>query len=287
MDQNGLVTVDQNSPMADIVANGGTMQQTRSSYTAAVSVQRPRNLKKTHDNLMQEAQLAGESFYYGWGAGENKIEGPSVDLAMAALRHYGNCAVELAPVQDLHDSWIFTAFFIDLENGVTIPRQFRQSKNWVVYGKMDPERKMDVRFQIGQSKAIRNVILNAVPKFLIDHALAMAKSGVKDKIEKYVADKGLPAAVDLVLRSLAKQGVKEDRILAKFQVADKKALTIENLVILRGDLSALEAGRERASDLFPEAPAGKAAEEKLKPQPQTPPATQSTIVDREPGVETE
>ena len=281
--ENNQITIEQDSAAGDIVSSGGTLQQTRTSYTAAVAVQRPRQLKKVHDQLMQEAALAGESFYYGWGAGDNRVEGPSVDLALAAARYYGNCAVELAPVQDLPDAWVFTATFIDLETGFTLSRQFRQSKAWIVHGKLDAERKMDVRFQIGQSKATRNVILNAVPGFLIDHALDAAKAGVRNKIEKYVSDKGLPAAVDLALRALAKAGIKEERVLNKFDLGSKKALTVENLVILRGNLTAIETGRERASDLFPDVQAGKVAEEKL----QTAAKPEATVVDREPGVEVE
>jgi len=230
---------------------GQTMVQVRGSYSTAVAVQKPRDLHSVTRALEQESQLAGESFYYGWGAGKDRIEGPSIGLAVAAARCWGNCAIELLPMQDTPTSWVFTAAFVDLETGFTITRQFRQSKKWTVHGKHDAERKDDMRFQIGQSKATRNVILKAVPEWLVDKALAAAKAGVRAKIEAYIKSKGMSAAIDVLVSSLAKVGVTEPHILDKCGVATLQGLTVENLVILKGDLTAIQNGQEFANVLFP------------------------------------
>jgi hypothetical protein len=235
----------------DFRENSLPMQQVKTAYTTAVAVQRPRNLLTVHKSLEREAALAGESFYYGWGNGNDKIEGPSIKLAMAAARCYGNSAVDMLPVQDMEDSWIMTAVFVDLETGFTLTRQFRQSKNSKIHGKHDAERKDDMRFQIGQSKAVRNVVVNAVPEFLIDAAITAAKSGVRKKIEEFVKSKGLPAAVEMVANGLKKHGVQNQNILDKCQVADIKGITVDHIVMLRGDLYALDNGQEYATTLFP------------------------------------
>jgi hypothetical protein len=232
-------------------APGQTMLQMRTSYSTAMSVPKPRELNQAAKRLLQEARLAGESFYYGWGSGKDRVEGPSVGLAMAAARCWGNCAVEMQPMQETGDAWVFTAAFVDLETGFTVNRQFRQSKRWTVYGKLDAERKDDMRFQIGQSKATRNVILNALPEWLIEQAMDEAKAGVRSKIEKYINDNGYAAAVDMIVKTLAKLGVKEDAIVDKCGVAAVTALNVDQLVILRGDIAALQAGQERAAALFP------------------------------------
>lgn len=227
------------------------MQQVKTAYTTAIAVQKPRDLQIVHKRLMAEAKLAGESFYYGWGAGKDRIEGPSVGLAMAAVRCFGNSAVDSLPIQELDDAWIMTSVFVDLETGFTLTRPFRQSKKWNVYGKMDVERKDDVRFQIGASKAARNVVLNALPKWLIDAAVNESKQGVREKIQKYVETNGLAAAVQLVTTGLAKHGVKEVHVLDKCQVPEIKGITIDHVVMLRGDLYALDNGQDYASALFP------------------------------------
>ena len=235
----------------DLVARGDTMQQMRTSYSTAVAVQRPRELAAVERRFLQEAAMAGETFYYGWGAGKDKIEGASIKLASALARCWGNCAVEPMPIQETADAWIMTAAFIDLETGFTIARQFRQSKKYTVHGKHDAERKDDIRFQIGQSKAARNVILNALPEWMADKAIAAAKAGVKKTIEEYVSKNGVAKAVDHILRALAKVGVSEERVLAKLSLAKKTAIDIDHIVLLKGDLSAIESGQEWADNLFP------------------------------------
>lgn len=239
------------SSASEVLATGGAMMQTRSSYATAVQVQRPRSLTQVMRRLEEEAALAGEGFYYGWGAGKDRIEGPSIELAQSAARCWGNCAIEMLPIQETIDAWIFTAVFVDLETGFTLPRQFRQSKNWTVHGKLDLERKADIRFQIGQSKAIRNVILNALPGSLINKAMDRAKSGVMETIERLVKEKGMAAAIDIAYRALAKVGVKEERILPKLGIVKREGTTVEHLVILSGDLRAIQTGQETAEALFP------------------------------------
>lgn len=254
--------------------NPQPLQQVKTAYTTALAVQKPRNLLAVHKALQNEAALAGESFYYGWGNGRDRIEGPSVGLAMAAARCYGNAAVDMLPVQDTDEAWIMTAVFVDLETGFTLTRQFRQSKKSVVHGKHDNERKDDIRFQIGQSKAVRNVVLNAVPEFMVQAAIQAAKSGVRSKIEKFIADKGIAAAVDLVRNGLAKHGVQDVHILDKCQVADIKGITVDHIVMLRGDLYALDNGQDYATTLFStmESKSGsKATTSKLNEQVGTPP----------------
>jgi hypothetical protein len=239
------------SPGSELIARGQTVQQVRSAFCTAVTVQQPRVIAKVKRNLLEEARLMGGDAFYGWRAGKETIEGPSIDLAVAAARCWGNCATDMLPVQDLPDSWIFTASFIDLETGYTRTRQFRQSKDSVIHGKLDEERKDDIRFQIGQSKAERNVILKALPSWLINQAVEAAKEGVRAELENLVKTKGHGMIADRLISALGKCGVKEAAILAKCGVAERKALSIENLVILRGDLNTLQSGQERVEVLFP------------------------------------
>ncbi len=232
---------------------GHTMQQIKGSYSTAVSVQvhRETRMAEIERMLLSEARLAGEGFYYGWGAGKDRVEGPSQELTFALARCWGNCAVESGQIQDLPDCWIMPSTFVDLETGFTLTRVFRQSKRWTVYGKFDDERKDDIRFQIGQSKAARNVILKALPEWLVKRAIATAKQGVREKLEKFVKEKGIAAAQELLVKELGKRGIRPQQIAAKCSVADAKALTIEHLVMLRGDLSAIDSGQDLPETLFP------------------------------------
>ncbi len=259
--QDAEVTGQRNGAMVPMQPPTAPIQKIETRYATAIQVQKPRSLPDVSRRLCEEAALSGDAFFYGWGAGQDKIEGPTVKLANAAVRCYGNCAIDMAPVQETHDAWIFTAIFIDLETGFTMPRQFRQSKTWTVHGRHDAARKEDIRFQIGQSKAIRNLVLNALPSGLIDRAMETAKNNARAKLTAHIeridkekgAGKGLVTSVDWVIKCLAKVGVKEETILSKLDIASRTAIDVDRLLILHADLGAIEGGEVRAEELYPPA----------------------------------
>lgn len=234
----------------DIIASGQSLQQIKTSYATAVAVQRPRNLVVVQKRCLEEAALAGEACYYGWGKGKDRVEGPSKECAMIAARNWGNVALEMRPVSENIDSYILEAGFIDLETGFTYTRQFRQSKKWKVHGKMDEMRKDDIRFQIGQSKAQRNCILNALPNWLISKMMDRAKRGVKEALEEYIKDNSLETARQLVVKALSKHSVTVEDIENKYEVK-YGGWDVDLLVILKGDISALNSGSESPESLYP------------------------------------
>ncbi len=227
------------------------VQKVQTKYTTAMAVQRPRVLATVEKKSLEEAALLGADAFYAWGQGKDRIEGPTVELAMALVRCYGNCAVDLGEVQDTAEAWIFTATFVDLETGFTLSRQFRQSKRWVVHGRFDEARKDDIRFQIGQSKAVRNVVLNAVPAWLCNRAMDKAKGGVREAIENAVAKHGLAKVISVALEKLKGHGVDEARVLNTMGRQLPGAITVEDLVILHGSIAALDSGADTIDVLFP------------------------------------
>lgn len=235
----------------EIVVGGGARQMVKTGYTTAISVQKPRDIRRVEKAALEEAALLGEDGFYAWGRGEDSIVGPSKHLAMALVRVYGNCAVDMGEVQETESSWIFTATFVDLETGFTLTRQFRQSKQWKVFGKHDQDRKDDMRFQIGQTKATRNVVLNALPQWLIARAMDRAMGGVREQVEKLVKDKGLDKVVDAALKKLDGLGVPEPRVLESLGRELRGALTVDDLVILKGNIAALESKSDTIDNVFP------------------------------------
>lgn len=237
------------------VSSDVPIQQMRTQFATAMSVQRPRELPAVEKRVLTEAAVAGERFFYGWGAGKDRIEGGSIDLAMCLVRNWGNCAVEMQPIQETADAWVFTASLVDLETGFTLSRQFRQSKRHVVHGKHDEARKEDIRFQIGQSKAIRNVVLNALPKWLADKAIEAAKDNVIELVNRAIATKGLAEIQRISVERLTAHGVTPDMILLKFGRPTIAALTPEDLVVMRADNTALHEGQDTLENLY--SPPGK------------------------------
>jgi hypothetical protein len=224
---------------------GQTLQRMQTKYTTAVSVQKPRDLDQVVAAVMREAEYAGESFFYSWGEGRNHVEGPSVGLALTVAREWTNCAVE-TDIEESKDSYIFNAHFVDIEKGFTISRPFRQSKKWTVFGKMDDMRKDDTRFQIGASKAIRNVVKSAVPNWLLVQAIAKAKETVYNGITK----DGIAASSEKAISAMGTLGVDEDRIIAKVG-KPKVQWNTQDIVTLRTAYAAIRDGEAYAEEIFP------------------------------------
>lgn len=241
----------ENNKAGDLIAQGKTLVETRTGYQTAVQVQYPRDLKDVQRRCLEEAAIAGEACFYGWGSGKDRVEGPSIELAMILARNWGNCAVVTRDPLETPTAYILSTDIIDLQTGFTYCRPFRQSKKWTVHGKMDEVRKDDVRFQIGVSKSQRNSILRMIPGWLVDKAMERAKEGVRESIEKFIANKGVEGARKRALDGLGKFGVKLENIEHKYG-AKYQAWDVEILVLLAGDISALSKGIEAADVLFPD-----------------------------------
>lgn len=252
----------------NVISGGQIVQRVGNQYATAIGVQRQRDLDTVKRRVVMEATLAGESMYYSWSVKNSDgtkgaIEGPSINLAMTIARNFGNCVAGcVEEVEDTPNAWIFTGSFIDLETGFNFVRKFRQSKGSRVHMKTDDERKDDIRFQIGQSKAIRNAVIACVPSAIVEQAIAAAKSGVLKKIEKSIKDHSLAKVQDAAIDTLKKLGIDEATVLSRFNVAERKAISLEHLVMMHGDIRTIQDGVERAESLYP--PIEKDANEVLK-----------------------
>jgi hypothetical protein len=221
------------------------LMRSQTQFHTAVAVQRPRNLDKVVAAVLREAEFAGDAFYYSFPMGGKKIEGPSIGLAMAVAREWSNCAV---PVEyyETATEWVFNAHFVDLERGFTVSRVFRKKKGKGVFKKLEDDRAEDMTFQAAQSRAIRNVVLAGVPRWLTDQA----KERAKDAVLKGISKEGLAVATDKALKFLSGYGISEERVIAILG-KPKHEWASEDIASLRGMASQLRDGQVTAEQLFP------------------------------------
>ena len=219
--------------------------RSQTQFHTAVAVQRPRNLDKVVAAVLREAEFAGDAFYYSFPMGGKKIEGPSIGLAMAVAREWSNCAV---PVEyyETPTEWVFNAHFVDLERGFTVSRVFRKKKGKGAFKKLEDDRAEDMTFQAAQSRAIRNVVLAGVPRWLTDQA----KERAKEAVLKGISKEGLAVATEKALKFLEGYGISEARVIAVLG-KPKHEWASEDIVSLRGMASQLKDGQATAEQLFP------------------------------------
>jgi hypothetical protein len=233
-----------------LISSGRALQRVSTGYTTAVAVQKARSIARIQNNVLEEADLAGKEFYWGWNVqtknGKRWIEGPSIDLAMCLARHYGNCALDIEAEETL-THFMLKGIFIDLESGFTCPRLYRQRKNQGMGGKMDEDadRKEDIVFQIGQSKALRNAVANAMPSWLIKKAIERAKEAAKKEIQD------LPSSRAKALKYFMDKGATQERIEAAMEKpADQ--WSADDILELNAMRIALNESRVTIKELFPD-----------------------------------
>lgn len=159
----------------------------------------PIAIKRDEEQILRKlrvrAAAAGEAFFYripvrkkvkNKETGKDEwvtdyIEGPSIKCANAVALLFGNCDTDLR-VFDTGTHWIIYARFIDLETGYSLVRPFQQRKSQGSI-KGDSGRQEDIAFQIGVSKAIRNVTCNAL-EFFTSFAAEEAKHSIIEKVGK-------------------------------------------------------------------------------------------------------
>jgi len=200
---------------AQLLQGGAAIQRTQTNYTSAIVVQKPRKKAAVLAACLDEAGLAGESFFYAWTVkdkqsptGESLVEGIGIEGAMILARNWGNCTIPISIESETPVSWVLRAAFVDFETGFNLERLFRQRKGQES-AKYDVERKLDINFQIGQSKAHRNVIVKALPAWLKEQSIEAAKDAAAGKYKE--VEKHIPKFV----REFSKLGVDKARLEKK------------------------------------------------------------------------
>jgi hypothetical protein len=266
-----------NSASNETIMGGNNLMQTKTDYSAAIQIQKPRKLQVVILKCEEEAAIAGDEFYYSWRQGTEIVEGLTVGAAQAIARNWGNCAIDIR-IQETPTSYLIYAAFIDLETGFNLVRPFRQNKQSPkkkngadIY---TGERGKDIIFQIGTSKATRNVVLNAIPKWLATKVMVKAKDNVKGKLEKM----GIPKATEKIVSKALALGIPEERIETAF--GKKHSWDIEKLVLLMGALRSIEDGFETIDSIFPIEKEDKHIEPEDKKPPESPKQTGTPEVEK-------
>ena len=237
------------------------VQRVMTPHVQALTVQKPRDLDKVRQRVVNEATLAGDLAFYNWSQAGKNIMGLSGLFAVDMMRAFGNCVlVPEAPYRD-DDAWMFVLHFVDTETGASIPHIER----WVpepapgkfAQDQAKSDRWYRMQFQKGLTIAKRNCILKGgLPHWLQVLALQAAQRASDDNI----TGEGIQASYEKARRAFAVFGVTPERIKARIGLEDTLVGTkeIQFLRTVHTELQGLreevgmEASEERAREIFPE-----------------------------------
>lgn len=224
-----------------------------SIYDGVISAQRVA-VKRNEAEIMRKieilARVNGPRYYYSWEvndknskSGKNRIEGGNIKLAMDLARLYGNNQNDIRVI-DNGDHWIFYARFVDLETGYSLTKAFQQRKSQSTFNTKDADRKLDIAFQIGQSKAQRNVILAALNTFS-DFAMVCSKSALFEKVSAKPKE-----FIEAIKNDVQELGFDFNRVEANIGLAAQKW---DNTIIAKvwAEVQTIKDGVATFDDIYP------------------------------------
>ena len=243
-----------NELMVEAMRSPAFPEQTRMAVTGlGLALSMPVVSRRNHDQIMVQLRALaisnGPRYIYRWQARDRKkgtleeIKGPTIKLANDLCRVYGNCFVGVVDVRDQGDHWEFIALFVDRETGFMMSRSFQQRKGQDT-GMRDAERARDNIYQIGCSKAIRNVAVNALDNYAnfmeeeADKNLIQYITGNREKCEKFI---------DQVAEKHGIGIVRIERRVGR----PRKEWTIPDMARVMGELRSVEDSMVSVEDLFP------------------------------------
>lgn len=214
----------------------------------------PRSVKRFRDEATQMVTLSesiAEQCIYALPRDGKTIEGPSARFAEIVASAWGNCRAGSRVVDDTGEFVTAQGVFHDLERNVAITYEVQRR----ITDKQGRRYKADmigVTANAACSIALRNAILKGVPKAFWEDMYAAARSVIMGDI-KTLANRRAAAVA-----AFAKFGVLPEQIVAKLGVAGVEDISLENLVTLKGLLTAIRDGDTTAEDAFGAAPSSKA-----------------------------
>lgn len=208
----------------------------------------PRNVDNIMNKMTVLAARFGDRYIYSWevknkSGGKDLIEGGTVDLAYDLAREYGNNNTDVRAL-DFPTYIEFYARFTDLETGYSTMRSFRQRKNQTAGGRMDADRQLDITYQIGQSKAIRNVILKALNTYA-EYCIEEAKRGMFEKVKKD-PDK-YRAAIERAMEKFEIALKDVERSVSRV----KAEWTVRDIASVFAKMKSIDEGMASPTDVFP------------------------------------
>lgn len=232
-----------------VVSEGAAGAIVRSEIEAQLSAAHryPRSVKR----FLQEAQTlatlsqeVAESCIYSIPRAGQVIAGPSVRLAEIAASAYGNMQIGARVIDAGEREVVAQGVAWDMEKNLRVTIEARRS----IVDRRGNRFKDDMIFVTGAaaaSIALRNAVFRVIPRAYIDELYRRVQQvavGNAQTLSKRRAE---------VVQRLAKIGVPQERVFAKFAVQGLEDIGLEQLEVLIGLGTAIKNGDITIDDAFP------------------------------------
>jgi hypothetical protein len=241
----------------------------------------PRSIKQFRNDVLDMVTLSeqiAQECIYALPRDGKMVEGPSARFAEVVASAWGNSRAGARVVNDQGDFVTAQGVFHDLQKNVAITYEV-QRRITDKHGRRYKPDMIGVTANAACSIALRNAILKGVPKAfwteMYDAARRTAMGDVKT----------LPTRRADAFKAFQNFGVTKDQVLAKLNLKGEEDIGQEELLVLRGILTAIKDGDTTPEQAFaPEDGAAIVAQPKAKSdkKPVDPPAQDSAAQATEP-----
>lgn len=250
----------------------------------------PRDIELCRRRLAKECSRINlaEQALYSYPRGGTTVTGPSIRLAEAAMRSFGNMAAGIIEVERREGESSLIAYSWDFESNVRHEIQFRVAhvRDTKKGGKQEVSDERDI-YEIAANNGARRkraCILAIIPGDLIDEAVATCKLTLSDSI------KDLDKTKKQMFAGFMKFGVTV-QMIEKRLGHRQESVRPEEIITLRAVYNSIKEGMAPASQYFdfekaPEDIVKPAAQTQAQPSEQTPAKKTGKTQAQEPGKKT-
>lgn len=225
----------------------------------------PRNELRARDKLLvacQRLRLA-EGAVYTYKRGGTEVKGPSIRLAEAAARYYGNIDYGFREVSRRPGESEVEAYCWDKESNTRVSRLFtvkhlRDLKGGKTMA-LSAERDIYEAIASQAQRRVRSAILEIIPGDIIEDALDACDQTLKAAVPD------LPKAIKAVLQTFAAMGV--NQVMLETRMGRKaESFQAADIIALRRIWAGMKDGISQASDWFDMSLADRPQEAQAAPQ---------------------
>lgn len=206
----------------------------------------PRSVKKFIDETLMMVTLnesVAQECIYALPRDGKTIEGPSARFAEVVASAWGNSRAGARVISDQGEFVTAQGVFHDLERNVAITYEV-QRRIVNKQGKRFSADMIGVTANAACSIALRNAILKGVPKAFWSSMYDSARQVAMGSFET-LANRRAAA-----IKTFQSYGVKPEQVFALLEVSGEEDITLENLVTLRGVLTAIKEGDTTPEQAF-------------------------------------
>lgn len=206
----------------------------------------PRSVRRFRDEATEMVTLnesIAEQCIYALPRDNKTIEGPSARFAEIVASAWGNCRAGARVIDDSGEFVTAQGVFHDLERNVAITYEVQRRITYKRGQRFNADM-IGVTANAACSIALRNAILKGVPKAFWEDMYLEARKVIMGDI-KTLANRRAAAVA-----AFQKFGVTPEQVCSKLGVPGVEDIGLDQLVVLRGLLTAIKEGDTSPEDAF-------------------------------------